>query len=68
MLDLTLTLDKAMPVLRYKTRTFKRRYLLRCGVCLQGMSHPLLRPNRLLIVCMPRNQVYTHTVQKMDTE
>jgi hypothetical protein len=25
MLDLTLTLDKAMPVLRYKTRTFKRR-------------------------------------------
>jgi hypothetical protein len=32
------------------------------------MSHLILRPNRMLIVCVPRNQVYTHTVQKMGTE
>jgi hypothetical protein len=31
------------------------------------MSHPVLRPNQMLIVCVPRNQVYTHTIQKMDT-
>jgi hypothetical protein len=27
-----------------------------------------LSQNRMLIVCVPKNQVYTHTVQKMDTE
>jgi hypothetical protein len=27
-----------------------------------------LSQNRMLIVCVPRNQVYTYTVQKMDTE
>jgi hypothetical protein len=27
-----------------------------------------LSQNRMLIVCVPRNQVYTHTIQKMDTE
>jgi hypothetical protein len=32
------------------------------------LSYPVLRSNRELIVCVPRNQVYTHTVQKMDTE
>jgi hypothetical protein len=32
------------------------------------VSHPILRSNQMLIVCVPRNQVYTHTVQKMDTE
>jgi hypothetical protein len=32
------------------------------------MSHPVLRSNRMLIVCVSRNQVYTYTVQKMDTE
>jgi hypothetical protein len=26
------------------------------------VSHLILRPNRMLIVCVPRNQVYTHTV------
>jgi hypothetical protein len=32
------------------------------------LSHPVLRSNRMLIVCVTRNQVSTHTVQKMDTE
>jgi hypothetical protein len=32
------------------------------------LSHPVLRPNQMLIVFMPRNQVYTHTILKMDTE
>jgi hypothetical protein len=32
------------------------------------MSHPVLTQNRMLIVCVYRNQVYTHTIQKMDTE
>jgi hypothetical protein len=32
------------------------------------VSHPVLRPNRMLIVCVLRNQVYIHTVQKLDTE
>jgi hypothetical protein len=32
------------------------------------LSHPILRANRMLIVCVPRNQVYTHTIQKIDTE
>jgi hypothetical protein len=35
---------------------------------LRPLSHLVLRPNQMLIVCVPRNQVYTHTVQKMDTE
>jgi hypothetical protein len=26
------------------------------------VSHPVLRPNRMVIVCVPRNQIYTHTV------
>jgi hypothetical protein len=34
----------------------------------RGVSHPVLGPNQMVIVCVPRNQVYTHTVQKMDTE
>jgi hypothetical protein len=25
------------------------------------LSHSVLRPNRMLIICEPRNQVYTHT-------
>jgi hypothetical protein len=33
-----------------------------------SLSHPVLRPNQMLIVCVLRNQVYTHTVQKMDIE
>jgi hypothetical protein len=32
------------------------------------LSHPIFSQNRMLIVCVPRNQVYTHTVQKMDTK
>jgi hypothetical protein len=28
------------------------------------LSHPVLRPNRMLIICVPRDQVYTHTIQK----
>jgi hypothetical protein len=31
------------------------------------VSHLILMPNRMLLVCVPRNQVYTHTVWKMDT-
>jgi hypothetical protein len=34
----------------------------------ESMSHPVLRPNQMLIVCVPRNQVYTYTIQKMGTE
>jgi hypothetical protein len=34
----------------------------------EALSHLVLRPNRMLIVRVPRNQVYTYTVQKMDTE
>jgi hypothetical protein len=26
------------------------------------VSHPVLRPNRMLIVCVPRTQVYTNTI------
>jgi hypothetical protein len=26
------------------------------------LSHPVLRPNRILIVCVSMNQIYTHTV------
>jgi hypothetical protein len=42
----------------------------RCPTSLDAkdMSHPVLRPNRVLIVCVPMNQVYTHTISKMDTE
>jgi hypothetical protein len=36
--------------------------------CKKPMSHPVLRPNQMLIVCVPRNQVYTHTMHKMNTE
>jgi hypothetical protein len=32
------------------------------------VSHRVLRLNQMLIVCVPRNQVYTHIVQKMNTE
>jgi hypothetical protein len=32
------------------------------------VSHLVLGPNGMLIVCVPRNQIYTHTVQKMGTE
>jgi hypothetical protein len=34
----------------------------------RDVSHPILRPNRMLIVCVPRIQVYTHTIQKMGKE
>jgi hypothetical protein len=40
----------------------------KANIILLSLSHPVLRPNRMLIVCVPRNQVFTHTVQKMDTE
>jgi hypothetical protein len=33
-----------------------------------SLSHLVLRPNQMLIVCVPRNQVYTHTIQNMDTK
>jgi hypothetical protein len=26
------------------------------------LSHPILRPNPMLMVCVPKNQVYTHTI------
>jgi hypothetical protein len=26
------------------------------------MSHPILRPNRMLIICVHMNQVYIHTI------
>jgi hypothetical protein len=32
------------------------------------LSHLGLKPNRMLIVCVPMNQVFTHTIQKIDTE
>jgi hypothetical protein len=32
------------------------------------LSHPVSRSNRMLIVRVPRNQVYTHTIQNMDTK
>jgi hypothetical protein len=32
------------------------------------VSHPILRPYRMLIVCVFRNQVFIHIVQKIDTE
>jgi hypothetical protein len=32
------------------------------------VSHLILRPNRMFIVCVHRNQVYTYTVQKIDIE
>jgi hypothetical protein len=32
------------------------------------VSQPVLRSNRMLIVCVPRSQVYTHIIQKMDIE
>jgi hypothetical protein len=28
----------------------------------QRVSHLVLRPNQILIVCVPKNQVYTHTI------
>jgi hypothetical protein len=30
-----------------------------------NLSHLVLRPNRMLIVCVPKNKVYTHTIHKM---
>jgi hypothetical protein len=35
---------------------------------LQEVSQPVLRSNRMLIVCVLRSQVYTHIIQKMDIE
>jgi hypothetical protein len=32
------------------------------------LSHPVLRPNQMLIVCVPMNQAYTYTVEKIDTD
>jgi hypothetical protein len=34
----------------------------------EELSHPIFSQNRMLIVCVLRNQIYTHTVQKMNTE
>jgi hypothetical protein len=34
------------------------KVLKRC----QMVSHPVLRPNRMLIVCVLRNHVYTYTI------
>jgi hypothetical protein len=36
-----------------------------CNINAKMVSHPILRPNQMLIVCVPKNQVYIHTVQKM---
>jgi hypothetical protein len=33
-----------------------------------SLSYQVLLPNGILIVCVLRNQVSTHTVHKMDTE
>jgi hypothetical protein len=41
----------------------KRHYETLCF-----LLHPVLRPNRMLIVCVPSNQGSTHTIQKMDIE
>jgi hypothetical protein len=48
---------------------------IRFGLSIDGMnpfgemmSHPVLRPNRVLILCVLRNQVYTHTIQRIDIE
>jgi hypothetical protein len=38
------------------------------GLIGTSLSHSVLRPNRMLIVCVLRNQIYTLTVQKMDTK
>jgi hypothetical protein len=38
------------------------------GGWFRKVSHSVFRPNRLLIVCVPRNQFYIHTVQKIDIE
>jgi hypothetical protein len=32
------------------------------------VSYPVLRPNRVLIVWVHMNQIYTHAIQKIDTE
>jgi hypothetical protein len=32
------------------------------------VSHWVLRLNRMLTVCISMNQVFTHTIQKMDVE
>jgi hypothetical protein len=32
------------------------------------VSYLILRPNRMLIVCVAMDQVYTHTEQNMDTK
>jgi hypothetical protein len=36
--------------------------------CHGTLSHLVLRSNRMFIICVPRNQDYTNTAQKMDTE
>jgi hypothetical protein len=33
-----------------------------------SLSYSVLLPNQILILCMSRNKVFTHTVQKMDIE
>jgi hypothetical protein len=34
----------------------------------EARSHLVSRPNQMLIVRVPRNQVYTYTVQKINIE
>jgi hypothetical protein len=34
--------------------------------CRRCMSHPIFSQNRMLVVFVPKNQVYTHTIQIMD--
>jgi hypothetical protein len=50
-------------------------YIFSSSVSLRGEYSSLalchtrfLSQNQMLIVCVPRNQIYTHTVQKMETE
>jgi hypothetical protein len=52
------------------TRSEWRRLWRRIGGAASSPAdaHPVLSQNRMLIVCVPKNQVYTHTVQKMETE
>jgi hypothetical protein len=39
-----------------------------CSIHKEICHTRFLSQNLMLIVCVPRNKVYTHTVQKMDTE
>jgi hypothetical protein len=72
-----LPLNKLLEILKLlKHRRFKIdeinpgefvKVINKANIILLSLSHPVFRPNRMLIICVPRNQVFTHTVQKMDT-